>query len=269
MIFGRKENEKQTLYRGMEYKINNAIYLIIKDFLGAAVRAGRNTVQSGNRCGDSLLIDLENNFYAVADGTEKNPSASQSFLNKIHVMLDSLKSHAGIDNLSVNDVEKRFHKIIGETNSIVKTIRYNDNTTFTAIVFVQHIRRALLLHTGDSMFYHFRIDGGTVEKISQTNHCFVGRIDVLYQTKLIDYYPDSRFLLATDGLYDLVRDMRVSTSGKLEKELLALLKTSPVEQFPRMLIEMCDVKPEMSDDLGLVVINPDYEDIPNRSYYLL
>ena len=244
-------------------------YVSCENILGAAVRVGGEKTLQGRKNGDSVLIDLQNNFVAVADGPERNPFASQSFLKKIHGMLGSVRPHAEIGNLSVNDVEKRFHEIIGETNSIVKTIRYTDNTTFTALFFVRHVRKALLLHTGDSMLYHFRIDDGKAEKVSQTNHCFVGRIDGLYQTKLIDYYPDSRFLLATDGFYDLVRDMRNSTSGRMENELLALLKTNSVDQLPRALIGTYDVKPEMSDDLGLVVLNPDCDDIPNETNYLL
>ncbi|MBN2515406.1 MAG: SpoIIE family protein phosphatase [Deltaproteobacteria bacterium] len=244
-------------------------YVSCEKVFGAAVRTGGEKTLHGRKNGDSVLVDLQNNFVAVADGPERNPSASQSFLKRIHGMLGSAKPHAEIGDLSVNDVEKRFHGIIGETNSIVKTVRYTDNTTFTALFFVRHVRKALLLHTGDSMLYHFRIDEDTAEKVSQTNHCFVGRIDRLYQTKLIDYVPDSRFLLATDGFYDLVRDMRNSTSGKMEKELLALLKTTSVDQLPRELIRTYDVKPEMSDDLGIVVLNPDYDDIPNKAYYLL
>lgn len=257
------------MYSGMEKKINNISYLTVNDFLGAAVRTGRGNVRNGNSCGDSVFIDFQNNFVAVADGPERNPYASQSFLKRIHGMLGCVGPHADIGNLSINDVEKRFNEIIGEINSIVKTVCYTDNTTFTALFFVRHVRKALLLHTGDSMLYHFRIDEGTAEKVSQTNHCFVGRIDRLYQTKLINYYSDSRFLLATDGFYDLVRDMRNFTSGNMEKELLALLKTTSVDQLPRKLIRTYDVKPEMSDDLGLVMLNPDCDDMPTKTYYLL
>jgi serine/threonine protein phosphatase PrpC len=244
-------------------------YVSCENILGAAVRAGGEKILHGRKNGDSVLIDLQNNFVAVADGPERNPFASQSFLKKIHGMLGSVRPHAEIDDLSVNNVDSIFYEIIGEINSIVKTVRYTDNTTFTALFFIRHVRRALLLHTGDSMFYHFRIDDGTAEKVSQTNHCFVGRIDRLYQTKLIDYYPDSRFLLATDGFYDLVRDMRNSTSGRMEKELLTLLKATSVDQLPRVLIRTYDVKPEMSDDLGLVVLNPDCDDTPDETYYYL
>jgi serine/threonine protein phosphatase PrpC len=248
---------------------DTARYVSCDNVFGASVRAGGETTLHDRKNGDSVLIDSQNNFVAVADGPERNPFASQSFLNKIHGMLDSIKPCAGIGDLSVSDVEKRFDEIIGEINSIVKTVRYTDNTTFTALFFVRHIRKALLLHTGDSMFYHFRIDEGMAEKVSQTNHCFVGRIDGLYQTKMIDYYFDSRFLLATDGFYDLVRDIRNSTTGRMEKELLTLLKATSVDQLPRVFIRTYDVKPEMSDDLGLIVLNPDCDDIPDKTYYLL
>jgi serine/threonine protein phosphatase PrpC len=244
-------------------------YVSCENILGAAVRTGGEKTLHGRKNGDSVLIDFRNNFVAVADGPERNPFASQSFLKRIYGMLSRIRPHAEIGNLSLDDVEKRFDEIIGETNSIIKTVRYTDNTTFTALFIVRHVRKALLLHTGDSVLYHFRIDEGKAEKVSQTNHCFVGRIDRLYQTKLIDYYPDSRFLLATDGFYDLIRDMRNSTSGRMEKELLALLKANSVDQLPRVLIGTYDVKPEMSDDLGLVVLNPDCDYIPKKAYYLL
>jgi len=236
----------------MEKKINNVNYLTVDHLLGAAVRAGRDKGRNGDSCGDSLLIDLENNFFAVADSTERAPSASRAFLEKVRALL---KNH-GLHGSESTDSNRQVKEFVSAVNASVAEVTYTDNTTFTGLFFDARTQRVVLLHNGDSICYHFRVAKERGEKISQTNHCFVGRVHELNQTRHFEYAEDSRFLLATDGFYDLVRNLRRMQNGGMEQTIMELMRERSADQIPEAFIGRYDLCPEMSDDLGMIVLNP-------------
>ena len=98
---------------------------------------------------------------------------------------------------------------------------------------------------------------GETEKITQTNHCFVGKFNQLYETKLFDFYSDSLFLLATDGLFDLVRETRHNDNTCIEDILYNTMKDTFVRNFCTLFVEKYDLKQELSDDIGFIAFNPD------------
>ena len=70
-----------------EKPANEIRYIGYENILGAVIRPGRGSVLNHKTCGDSILIDFENNFFAVADSPERNPLASKAFLRKLHSTL--------------------------------------------------------------------------------------------------------------------------------------------------------------------------------------
>ena len=224
----------------------------------ALIRPGRQLYKRHNSCGDALLVDLKNSFYAVADSPDRNPSASVMFLKKFHLMLEKLLGHADADAEGWKRLHQQAERIMAETNLLLKTIDYNDNTTFTGVFVINanNERKVFLLHSGDSLLYHLRIQNDIAQKVTQTNHWFIGRSNRLYQTALLDFHPDSRFLLATDGLYDLFRKEDVSASSGLENKIIDIMKHQPIHHVPGQLVRQYDDRSLPSDDIGLIALDP-------------
>jgi serine/threonine protein phosphatase PrpC len=224
--------------------------------LEALVRSGRQAPDFHKSCGDALLIDPQYNFYAVADNPAHNPTASARFLRKFRKMIDDTARRAGSFGWGNRDQQARL--IASATNSLLETIDYNDNTTYTGIFIIttHDSDKIFTLHAGDSLLYHFRIEDDIAEKITHTNHCFIGRSNRIYQTALFDFHPDSRLLLATDGLYDLFRKRGDSASGQLEMKIMDIMKRQPVHCAAQEIINQHDAPSPYHDDLALATVAP-------------
>ncbi|HEU19472.1 MAG TPA: protein phosphatase 2C family protein [Deltaproteobacteria bacterium] len=236
-------------------------YVRYEDILGAVIRPGRGSVLNHKTCGDSILIDFENNFFAVADSPERNPLASKAFLRKLHSTLTPILAGREDNKTTKREDAELIDRIVKNTNRVIKSTDYNESTTFTGVIIVcrSGMGKALLLHTGDSLLCHYRIGKMTAEKITTTNHHFVGRVNELYQVVLFDYFTDSRLLLATDGINDLLRNVIGDGNGKIEKVCLEILEKHSVDIFPEKLLSLYDMNPEKSDDLGLIAVNPTFQ----------
>jgi len=182
----------------------------------------------------------------------------KTFLRKLHSalspLLESRKDNERAEEAFADVVEE----IVKNTNVIIKSTGYNESTTFTGLIIdcLSGVRKALLLHNGDSLLYHYRVEKMIGEKITATNHCFVGRVDALYQVMLFDFYTDSRFLLVTDGIHDLLRNIEGNGNGKIEKMCFEVVTKNSIDMVPEMIMSSYDMNPEISDDLGLIAINP-------------
>jgi hypothetical protein len=230
--------------------------------VGAAVLPAMKPSGTGNSCGDALLIDLARRFFAVADSPEKNPDASFLFLRKYSGMLGELPLRTLRRAFGEGDVAADAEAIVDRTNALVKTVDYDCNTTFTGLfVFLSEgLRKALLVHCGDSILYHARAEKGTLEKLTETNHCFVGRVGRLYQTLLFDFHDDSLFLLFTDGIYDIARTARNKPYSSSEEALLNILDMGSVESICSGLArEIRTTSRRGRDDLGFIVFDPNGE----------
>lgn len=230
--------------------------------VGAAVLPAVKPSRTGNSCGDALLIDLARRFFAVADSPEKNPDASFLFLRKYAGMLGGLPLRTFHRAFGEGDVAADAETIVDCTNTLIKTIDYDCNTTFTGLfVFPSEgLRKALLVHCGDSLLYHARTGTGTLEKLTETNHCFVGRVGRLYQTLLFDFHEDSLFLLFTDGIYDIARTARKRPYSSSEEALQNILDMRSVESiFSGLVREIRETSRSERDDLGFIVFDPNGE----------
>ncbi len=238
--------------------------------VGAAVLPAVKPFRTGKSCGDALLIDLARRFFAVADSPEKNPEASFLFLRKYAGMLGGLQLRTFHGAFGEGDVAADAETIVDRTNALMKTIDYDCNTTFTGLfVFPSEgLRKSLLVHCGDSLLYHARTGTGTLEKMTETNHCFVGRVGRLYQTLLFDFHEDSLFLLFTDGIYDIARTARSRPYSSSEEALLNIMDMRSVESICSGLArEIRGTSRSERDDLGFIVYDPNGE--PDGSEFSL
>lgn len=226
--------------------------------LEAITQKGASHPGDNAMMGDALLIDLDRHFFAVADSPDRSPGASKEFLNNLHLLMNHLKLDTLEEAFGNDAVQRDVDRIVAGTNRLIKNVKFNESTTFTGIFIIKsdNVKKMLLLHNGDSLLFHFRLNEQRFDQLSQTNHCFVGKTDTLYQVQLFEFYTDSRLLLATDGYWDIVRSLRAQTSEPIDAVLLDLMATASIDKFASSLIKRYNLGSQLSDDLGLIALNP-------------
>jgi serine/threonine protein phosphatase PrpC len=170
----------------------------VPDAVSALLVPGRKK-SAFSLSGDSILIDLPRGVLAVADGSERNPSASSAFLRRFALLADDP------DFLNDNSplTSRDFEKIAGKANDLVRDTTYHENTTFSA--FIGNHEGGAILHTGDSLIFLLHRRNGTIIQLSRSHHLMVGRAPRLSQAEMISVGKGDLMLLATDGLTDLAR----------------------------------------------------------------
>jgi len=97
--------------------------------------------ERGNVPGDALLINLELGILAVADAPERNPYASSLFLERFADFIETSDLLTG----KVALTENTFGRIVEETNTLMRSTSYHENTTFSALIIGRNNSAALLL----------------------------------------------------------------------------------------------------------------------------
>ncbi len=191
--------------------------LDVDDILSAALIPGRKRPLNGKHgdlhSSDAFLFSRAVPVVAVADGPERNPAASSSFLTKFD---DALT--ASPIRFAGCPIEASFAAVVALANALIKTIDYHDSTTFSALIPVTYggTARGIVLHTGDSLILRIGRVTGNVTQISRTSHVLVGRAPALFQTEIITLSADDLIVIASDGITDLAR-----THGVVPAALLA------------------------------------------------
>ncbi len=212
---------------------------------------GRHTSQ----CGDALLAHTQSGFFAVADSPDRNPWASGDFLRQVQQWLSSMEGMAGGPGAVPSP-----DTMAGGLNGLVATVDYNANTTFTGIFLPPFSaeKTAWLFHNGDSLLFHVRTEQKTVVQLTRTNHCFVGRSQKIHQQEAFECFADTRLFAATDGIWDIFRGLGNGSGDGFPDCVLDLLCEKDVSEVPDSLLRLYDVHEHTGDDLGLVVIDPDF-----------
>ncbi len=190
--------------------------LELPDILSAALVPGRKRPLHGSppdvRSSDALLVSLAVPVVAVADGPERNPVASSSFLSKF----DDALADSGI-RFGDRPAAESFAAVVETVTALIRTIDYHDSTTFSALIPVTDGRTpaAIVLHTGDSLIFRLERETGSVSQISRTSHVLVGRAPALFQTEIVALDPDDLVVLASDGITDLGRSRGIGPAALL------------------------------------------------------
>jgi hypothetical protein len=184
----------------------------LPDIVSATLIPGKQ--RKGSSPGDALLLHLGMGILAVADGPERNPSASSIFLERFADFIETSGLLSGEKDLT----HDTFERIVEETNALMRSTGYHENTTFSALIIGRN-NAAALLHTGDSLIFLIRRDGRKIVQMSRTNHFMVGRSPNLFQSEFIVLHEGDVALLATDGITDLARCHGLSLENFLSKHL--------------------------------------------------
>ncbi|MBN1882513.1 MAG: SpoIIE family protein phosphatase [Deltaproteobacteria bacterium] len=201
--------------------------------------------------GDAVFVDLVAGVLAVADGPDKNPTASSRFLKRFIAEVIDVCC-AGDARIAVGD---RFDDIVTRTNELVKKSDYHDSTTFSALIFGSD-GQTILLHTGDSLVYALSSDTGEVTQLSHTNHFLIGRSPHLFQTELISLDDRSIVVLSTDGITDLARSHGLNTADFITRHVALPQDIGCPHRISARIVALVESAHSRFDDIGLVVARP-------------
>ncbi len=206
--------------------------LNVADILSAALIPGRKRPLHGKHgdlhSSDALLVSRAVPVVAVADGPERNPTASSSFLMKFDDALTAARiGFAG------SPIGESFAAAVDLVTALMRTIDYHDSTTFSALIPVAAggALAGIVLHTGDSLILRIEPVTGGVTQISRTSHVLVGRAPALFQTEIIPFGPDDLIIIASDGITDLARTRGVVPAALLSADASAQTPRSVVQRI--------------------------------------
>jgi len=210
------------------------------------IKMGRHT-----KSGDALFIDTDLGIVAVADGPERNPSASALFLERFRDSLVSLFFEGC--PISFEETSAEIERLL---NRLMATTDYHNSTTFSAVFFdIVLGERAAIFHIGDSLIFKITPEnsrGRLTHQISRTNHFLIGRSPRLFQIEIIPVSSEDIMLLSTDGITDLARSLGKSADSYVSDYIRGKTPREIVDEV----IGHAKDSPISLDDIGIVCARP-------------
>jgi hypothetical protein len=208
------------------------------------------------------IMDFKNGFFAVADSSDRDTTASRKFLKRYTVMLEDIAGALSEDIVSREKLIEIRELLEEKSEDILMAIPYTASCTFTGILLPRSYsgKRGILLHTGDSMLYTYSGRSDTLRRITENNFWMVGRTKQLFQVEEIGIEPDTVILIASDGFSDL----NFSPNTERDACIADLIKDNAIEEIADILFERGYVKRAPVDDLGLIALRPDRIDYTDK-----
>ncbi|MFP4476306.1 MAG: hypothetical protein ACLFOY_12165 [Desulfatibacillaceae bacterium] len=231
--------------------------MVVGESVSACVVTGTDKVRSGYGNGDCLLLDFSSRVFAVADSSERFPTASRALLQRLARTLS--KSPRPED-------ESGWLALV---NSVVARQNYVEKTTLAAVVLdgAGADMRATVMHGGDSLVLFVDQASGEVAYRTGVDMNFAGRAKALSGVATVPVDPETtRIVLATDGVADVAR-----VSGMSVDELcVQALHRRPIPAFPGVVLKFIAIRRGMEhDDIGFVALAPGHPDIPGEGCFIL
>jgi serine/threonine protein phosphatase PrpC len=221
----------------------------------ARVRRGTMADDKRNGLGDCVIMDFKNGFFAIADSSDRDTTASRKFLMRYTVMLEDIAGALLEDVASREKLIEIRELLEKKSEDILMAIPYTSSCTFTGIFLPRNYSggSGILLHTGDSMLYTYCNRSDELRRITENNFWMVGRTKQLFQIEEMGIEPDTVILIASDGFTDL------NFSGYIERDtcIVDLIKDNAIEEVADILFERGYANKAPVDDLGLIALRPD------------
>jgi serine/threonine protein phosphatase PrpC len=222
--------------------------------LGASVFNGSAGLSLATGMGDCLYLDFSSGFFAVADGSDRNTSASREFMGMFSRMLAGKLFLSFRKCYDAGEIVALKEQLVTEAEKLLVEFSFRDSCTFTGVMFLRTISGiiAVILHTGDSVLISCNLRDKTAQLLTKSNFWMVGRSQHFFQVEEMSVDEDDRLLLATDGLRDIPAKPGISH----EKLILQLFAECGPEDIPDRLSSMRRIVSHGCDDLAIIAINP-------------
>ncbi|NPU86314.1 MAG: SpoIIE family protein phosphatase [Syntrophaceae bacterium] len=221
--------------------------------LGARVRAGSTGSPPTSGVGDGILIHPDKAFFAVGDGSDRNPRAVRRVMEGFSAILNGMTGLEAGRAYREEEAAILRESVVLAAAMLVRELYPSDGCTFTGILLFRQDSglRGLMFHAGDSLLYRIDTESGSVQRLTENNFWFVGRADRFSQVEEISLEESSRLLLATDGFAALL------PSGEGDgKELGEICRRYPVEEVPDLLFDRYDRPGCILDDAAVLCLAP-------------
>jgi hypothetical protein len=204
--------------------------------------------------GDCLLINFPLRFFAVADGSDRNPSISKEFMKKFDNLLTGILSSSHGRIYEEKEIKRVKRQLIAESHQLLQTLSFGDSCTFTGILLLRTTEGiiGLFFHTGDSLLFSCNVETGRTRQWSKNNFWMVGRTSHFFQVEERPLKPPMRLLLATDGLTLIP----ISPLENREVLIRTLFQNLSPDEIPDRLLESHEISVPGWDDMAIITLNP-------------
>lgn len=222
--------------------------------LGACVCSGSAGLANPAGMGDCLYLDFCCGFFAVADGSDRNTSASREFMGMFSRMLTDKLSLSARNVYSAQEIIALKERLIFEAEKLLVEFSFRDSCTFTGVLLLKTAKGiiAVIFHMGDSVLISCNMRLKTARQITESNFWMVGRSQHFSQVEEMPVDSDTCLLLATDG----IRDIPVSPWSSPEELIMELFDTCSSDDIADRLSTMRKGSSSGYDDLAIIAIDP-------------
>lgn len=230
-------------------------------FLGARLE-GRCNQLSG--VGDGILLDFTNSFFAVADGSDRNTSASREFMINFSRML----TNTGIqftgrifERVEISDIRKR---ITEESGHLLASLPFGAGSTFTGVLILESFNgmAGIVMHTGDSYLICCDLKTRIARQYTENNFWMVGRSGRFFQIDEIPIDESTILVLATDGFDGI----KLPPGCSREEFVMNMVETYNPDAIPdRLFPTLCSAE---WDDVALITFYPEMRGVSHGAYII-
>ncbi len=222
--------------------------------VGACLRNGSAGLFSPVGVGDCLYLDFTCGFFAVADGSDRNTSASREFMGMFAKMLTNKLFLSARKVYAVQEIAPLKEQLIAEAEKLLVEFSFRDSCTFTGVLLLKTTEKivAVVLHMGDSILISCNRRLKTAGQCTKSDFWMVGRSQHFSQVEELHLDGDSCLLLATDG----IRDIPFQPWSSHEELVLELFSKCSPEEVPGELLGMGENSSQGYDDLAIIAIDP-------------
>lgn len=223
-------------------------------FLGARVQGKAVGSSCREGVGDCILLDFSKGLFAVADGSDRNPSASRDFMVMFARMIEAQALPSDGRVYSTETVSALKRRLIEASGALLASLPFHNGCTFTGVFILKTMDgvTGIVMHTGDSLLIHCDLDAPSAFQYTSDNFWMVGRSRHFFQIGDLSIRRASRILLATDG----IGGVPVPPGVSRDAFILNLFKTCSADEVPDHLFGEGKSCPAGWDDLAIIAIDP-------------
>ena len=223
-------------------------------FIGGRVQGGLTAAPREAGVGDCALFDFTHGVFAVADGSDRDPSASRRFMAMFSRMLKySVHPPAG-RALSDSEVSDMVKTLTAETEKLLCSMTFGTGCTFTGVLLLRTVEgmAAIVMHTGDSLLISCDLGACHACQLTVDNFWMVGRSQRFFQIETLPVTDSTRLLLATDGLSAIP----FPPEAGRDKFILGLFESCSPDEIPDRIFDYAGPPAPGRDDASVIAINP-------------
>ena len=226
----------------------------IPGFLGASLQGKSSVAENCPGVGDCLLLDLSKGFFAVADASDRNTTASRDFMKLFSKMLSEIIDLSADCVYEDEEVIVLQEQIKEKAELLLQSLSFGDGCTFTGILILKTEKglMGLLLHTGDSLILTCDLQSGNTQQLTKDNFWMVGRSQYFFQIAELHINSYTRLLLATDG----IGNFPVPEGMSRGEYVLKLFDSLSVDEIPDSFFDRVDNFDTAWDDTAIIAIDP-------------